>query len=93
MSGLDQTAASLVALAQRLRDQAAAPAEALHAISAKEAAYILGISEASMRRRCEDNPFGDGRGYGLKVGGRWLVVFAPFIATVPVGLLHRVSRG
>lgn len=92
MSPLDQTVASLDAVAQRLREHAASPDQTVHAISAKEAAFILGISEASMRKRCEENPFGmQADGYGLKVRGRWLVVFGPFISTVPVGLLHRVS--
>lgn len=56
----------------------------------KDAAYIAGISEAQMRKRCEENRYGmDVGGYGFKNGGHWEVVVAPFVNSLPVSALPR----
>ena len=58
----------------------------------KDAAYVAVISEAQMRRRCEQNIYGlVPGGYGFKNGARWEVVIAPFVDTLPVSALHRVN--
>jgi hypothetical protein len=91
---IDRMVIALEETATTLRADAVAPAGSMHTIRLKDAAYIAGVSEAQMRKRCEENihSFHPG-GYGLKRDGsnRWEVVFAPFIATVPVGALLRVK--
>jgi hypothetical protein len=41
-------------------------------ISPSQATAICGRSESQVRRDCAANPIDDG-GFGLKIGGRWLV--------------------
>jgi len=56
----------------------------------KDAAYIAGVTEAQMRKRCEDNRYGmEPGGYGFKNGCRWEVVVAPFVNSLPVSALVR----
>jgi hypothetical protein len=59
-------------------------------ITLKEAAYVAGVTEAQMRKRCEDNRYAvDPGGYGYKKVGRWEVVIAPFVKSLPVSALAR----
>ncbi len=89
---IDVLVSSLQAIADRLRAEAAAPAGSIHTIPLKTAAYIAGVSEAQMRRRCEDNVYGVvAGGYGFKKRSRWAIVFAPFINSLPVNALRRVK--
>jgi hypothetical protein len=89
---IDLIVASLEAMLVRLRAQANEPAGTMQTITVKQAAYAAGISEAQMRKRCEHefrlNP---DDGYAIKDGGRWEVVFAPFVNSLPVSALRRVK--
>ncbi|MDA9407942.1 hypothetical protein [Bradyrhizobium sp. CCBAU 45384] len=88
--------ASIAATVQALRAVAdqleEAPLGAMRRMRLKDAAYVAGVSEAQMRKRCEDNRFGiEPGGYGFKNGARWEVVIAPFVDTLPVSALRRVN--
>lgn len=86
---VDATVLVLRTIADQLAE---VPPGATRCMPVKDAAYIAGISEAQMRRRCELSVFSvDRGGYGRKIGARWWVVIAPFILTLPVGALHRVN--
>lgn len=86
---VEATVLALRTIADRLAD---VPPGVTRCMPVKDAAYIAAISEAQMRRRCEQNVFGiHTGGYGRKIGARWWVVIAPFIVTLPVGALHRVN--
>lgn len=89
---IDAMVNSLKTMADRLRAEADAPAGSIHKIPLKTAAYIANVSEAQMRKRCEDNVYGlVAGGYGFKERSRWEVVFAPFINSLPVSALRRVK--
>lgn len=82
----------IVAAMRIIADQLADASGTTRCIPVKDAAYVAAISEAQMRRRCERNKFGiHAGGYGRRIGARWWVVIAPFIATLPVGVLHRIN--
>lgn len=53
----------------------------------KDAAYVAGVSESQMRRRCQELPYGivDG-GYGFRDRGErpWSVVILPFFMSLPL---------
>ncbi|QIG96297.1 hypothetical protein [Bradyrhizobium sp. 6(2017)] len=86
---VDAMVAALRTTADQLEE---APAGAIRRIPVKLAARVAGVTEAQMRRRCEQNVYGvDVGGYGFKNGGRWEVVIAPFIASLPVSALSRVN--
>lgn len=76
-----------------LRWQERAPVGALHTLELKDAAYIAGVSESRMRRRCQENVFGlHPNGYGRKKessAGLWEVVALPFLMSVPMRNLAR----
>lgn len=61
------------------------------AIDLKEAAFIAGISESQMRRRCQANIHGvHPDGYGRKLeGDRWDVIAVPFLLSVPLKAIER----
>jgi hypothetical protein len=89
---IDRMVSSLLMITDQLRADAAAPRGSLHTIPLKDAAFIAGISEAQMRKRCEKHVYGiTSGGYGRKRSSRWEVVFAPFVATLPVRALGRVN--
>jgi hypothetical protein len=90
---IDLMITSMQKITEHLRADADAPAGSVHKISLKEAAYIAGISEAQMRKRCEENnAYGVvAGGFGYKRRGRWEVVFVPFINSLPVSALARVK--
>jgi phenylacetate-coenzyme A ligase PaaK-like adenylate-forming protein len=86
---ISATVQALRAVADQLEE---APPGAVRRMLLKDAAFVAGISEPQMRRRCEQNVYGDvAGGYGFKDGGRWEVVIAPFVATLPVSALPRVN--
>lgn len=86
---IDAMVFALRAIAAQLAE---APIGSVRRIPLKDAAFVAGVSEAQMRRRCEQSRYGIVTGgYGFKVGSRWEVVWAPFVATLPVGSLHRVN--
>ena len=88
---IDSMIADLEAMLARLREYASAP-DSVHKISLKDAAFLAGISESQMRRRCEDNLYDvDPGGYGLKRGNLWDVATVPFLATLPLSALGRVK--
>lgn len=92
-----EAAADLEAAATALRmilDQLAeAPPGSLRRMCLKDAAFVAGISEAQMRRRCEANVYGVvAGGYGFKNGSRWEIVVVPFISTLPISALRHVNR-
>ncbi|HEX7882958.1 MAG TPA: hypothetical protein VF499_09485 [Afipia sp.] len=88
-----EVAAMLVAMrtiVDQLEDAAPGPARRMQL---KDAAFVAGISEAQMRRRCEQNRYDvQPGGYGFRVGGRWQVVIAPFVNSLPVSALPRVKE-
>ena len=89
---LGATVAALRGIADQLDAEADAPPGLVRIIWLKDAAYIAGVSEAQMRKRCDSQKYGvHAGGYGCKQGGRRAVVFAPFIASLPVSALERVN--
>ncbi|MGY3584455.1 stalled ribosome alternative rescue factor ArfA [Bradyrhizobium sp. USDA 4341] len=87
-----EVAAMLTAMrtiVDQLEDAAPGPARRMQL---KDAAFVAGISEAQMRRRCEQNRYGKPGGYGYRIGGRWQVVIAPFVNSLPVSALLRVKE-
>ena len=86
----DQVDAMLVAMRTIMDQLAEAPPGSFCRIRLKHAAYVAGITEAQMRKRCEQNRFGiDPGGYGFRKGCRWEVVVAPFVNSLPVSALAR----
>ena len=80
---IDLMVSSLRTVADQLHAEAQATAGSVHTIPLKDAAFIAGVSEAQMRKRCEANIYGlVAGGYGYKNGSRWAIVFAPFIPTM-----------
>ncbi|MVT69979.1 hypothetical protein GPL21_33385 [Bradyrhizobium pachyrhizi] len=92
---IDTLVRSLLVAADRLQaaDQLLAGADAPAVrISLKAAAYAAGVSEAQMRKRCNERMYGEvAGGYGYRDGGRLEVVLVPFIADLRVGDLERVK--
>lgn len=90
---IGRMASSLEAIAQQLRSDAGNPAGSAMTIPLKHAAFFAGISEAQMRKRCEQSVYDHhAGGFGIKRGKFWEVAFAPFIATLPVGALELVKE-
>jgi hypothetical protein len=70
-----------------------APPGPSNTITLKEAAYVAGVTEAQMRKRCEKNLYGTkpgGFGWRVRKGCRWEVVVAPFVNSLPVKALPRL---
>ena len=89
---IDSMIADLEAMLVRLREYASAT-DSVHKISLKDAAFLAGISESQMRKRCEDNRYDvDPSGFGLKRGNLWDVAIVPFLATLSLGALNRVVK-
>jgi hypothetical protein len=83
---------AFAALRTIVDELAEAPPGSLRRMPLKDAAFVVGISETRMRRRCEENVYGVVvGGYGYKRRGRWEVVLAPFVIGLPVSALRRVN--
>jgi hypothetical protein len=82
----------LAAALEIVLELARRPAEATNSMDLKDAAFVAGISESQMRRRCQLLPFGIvAGGYGLKGRGErpWKVVILPFLMSLPLVAILR----
>jgi hypothetical protein len=88
----DLPIAQMEAILDLMRRQASG---SMFYLELKTAAFIAGVSEAQMRKRCEEDREahreGPG-GYAFKSGGRWTVGTVRFLMTLPLSALVRFRQ-